>query len=101
MRIVKKIDDACLGRKGRITILGWAFKKNTNDSRESSSIYISYELLKKGYNLNIYDPNVTDEKILNDINSINKSENYNIQNLQINFKYIIHLKSQLKKQMLF
>ena len=36
-----------------ITILGWAFKKNTNDSRESASIYVSSNLLINGANLNI------------------------------------------------
>ena len=40
------------------SILGWAFKKNTNDSRESSSIYISYKLLSEGVKLKIYDPKV-------------------------------------------
>ena len=61
MRIVDKVEELFKnGRKGRITILGWAFKKNTNDSRESSSIYISNSLLNMGYKLNIYDPKVKD-----------------------------------------
>ena len=34
-----------------ITILVWAFKKNTNDSRESASIYVSSNLLINGANL--------------------------------------------------
>ena len=73
MRIVNKVEELFKnGKKGRITILGWAFKKNTNDSRESSSIYISNTLLNKGYKLNIYDPKVTDERILDDLNSLNK-----------------------------
>ena len=28
--------------------LGWAFKKDTNDSRESASIYITKDLLDEG-----------------------------------------------------
>ena len=76
MRIVDKVEELFKnGRKGRITILGWAFKKNTNDSRESSSIYISNSLLNKGYKLNIYDPKVTDERILDDLNTLNKLSN--------------------------
>ena len=57
MRIVDKVEELFKnGRKGRITILGWSFKKNTNDSRESSSIYISNSLLNMGYTLNISIP---------------------------------------------
>ena len=49
-----------------IAILGWAFKANTNDSRESASIKVSELLLKKGANLLIYDPMVSNNQILND-----------------------------------
>jgi len=53
-----------------ITLLGWAFKKDTNDSRESASIDIADFLLSEGAVINIYDPMVSDELISNDI--INK-----------------------------
>ena len=85
MRIVDKVEELFKnGRKGRITILGWAFKKNTNDSRESSSIYISNSLLTKGYKLNIYDPKVTDERILDDLNTLNKLSNKSSYTLKSN-----------------
>ena len=85
MRIVDKVEELFKnGRKGRITILGWAFKKNTNDSRESSSIYISNSLLNKGYKLNIYDPKVTDERILDDLNTLNKLSNKSSYTLKSN-----------------
>ena len=51
-----------------IGILGWAFKANTNDSRESSSIYVSEYLFRAGANLIIYDPQVSSAKIKDDIN---------------------------------
>ena len=41
---------------------GVGFKKNTNDSRESASIYITYQLLKLGFKVNIYDPMVSRKK---------------------------------------
>ena len=50
-----------------IAILGWSFKANTNDSRESPSIYISKNLLKHGANLNIFDPKVSKNKIKSDL----------------------------------
>ena len=58
----------------KISILGWAFKKNTNDSRESASIYITYQLLKLGFKVNIYDPMVLREKILNDISVLDQKK---------------------------
>ena len=47
----------------RITILGFAFKKNTGDTRETASIYIAKHLLKEHAKLAIYDPQVPDEQI--------------------------------------
>ena len=51
----------------KIGVLGWAFKANTNDSRESSSIYVSELLFKAGAELEIYDPKVAKKTILNDL----------------------------------
>ena len=50
-----------------LSIFGWAFKKNTNDSRESASIYVSTNLLIEGAILNIYDPKVNSFKIITDL----------------------------------
>ena len=57
----------------RIAILGWAFKANTNDSRESAAIYVSEKLYKAGATLEIFDPKVTLQTIENDINFYWKS----------------------------
>jgi UDPglucose 6-dehydrogenase len=51
----------------RIAILGWAFKANTNDSRESPAIYVAEKLFKSGAILEIYDPMVSKESIFRDI----------------------------------
>jgi len=51
----------------KIAILGWAFKANTNDSRESPAIYVAEKLFKAGAILEIYDPMVSKESIFNDI----------------------------------
>jgi UDPglucose 6-dehydrogenase len=50
-----------------IAILGWAFKANTNDSRESPAIYLAEKLFKAGAILEIYDPMVSKESIFSDI----------------------------------
>ncbi|MDB2342429.1 nucleotide sugar dehydrogenase [Flavobacteriaceae bacterium] len=51
----------------KIAILGWAFKANTNDSRESPAIYVIEKLYKAGAILEIYDPMVSKESIFSDI----------------------------------
>ncbi|MGA0415941.1 MAG: nucleotide sugar dehydrogenase [Flavobacteriaceae bacterium] len=50
-----------------IALLGWAFKANTNDSRESAAIYIALYLYKAGAKLKIYDPMVSAEAMAMDI----------------------------------
>ena len=54
-----------------ISILGWAFKKDTNDTRESSSIYIAEILLEENAHLYIYDPKVSKEQVIRDLRSLN------------------------------
>ena len=51
----------------RVAILGWAFKANTNDSRESAAIYIAEKLYKAGAILEIFDPMVSEESVFRDI----------------------------------
>ena len=51
----------------KIAILGWAFKANTNDSRESAAITVSEILYRSGASLIIFDPMVRRSTILNDI----------------------------------
>ena len=53
-----------------IAVLGWAFKANTNDSRESASIKVSEILYKSGASITIYDPMVHKRTILNDMESL-------------------------------
>ncbi|XP_041359967.1 UDP-glucose 6-dehydrogenase-like isoform X2 [Gigantopelta aegis] len=42
----------------RIAILGFAFKKDTGDTRESAAIYLSKYLIEEGAHIRIYDPKV-------------------------------------------
>ena len=68
-RFAKKIIDYFGGNlKGKaIGILGWAFKANTNDSRESAAIYVTKKLIEKGGKINIYDPLVNQKRIEKDL----------------------------------
>ncbi len=47
----------------KITFLGWAFKKDTNDTRESAAIYVADDLLNEEANLSVYDPKVSEQQI--------------------------------------
>ncbi len=51
----------------RIAIFGFAFKENTNDTRESPAIDICRDLLSECARLAFYDPKVSDGQILSDL----------------------------------
>ena len=59
-KIIDHFDGDLVGKK--IAVLGWAFKANTNDSRESPAIYVAEKLLGAGALLKIYDPMVAKVK---------------------------------------
>jgi UDPglucose 6-dehydrogenase len=62
----------------KITFLGWAFKKDTNDTRESAAIYVADDLLFEQANITVFDPKVDENQILFDLNYLNsrpKEEN--------------------------
>lgn len=52
-----------------IAVLGFAFKKNTGDTRETPAITVCKTLLDEGAKLNIYDPKVDRAQILLDLTS--------------------------------
>ena len=68
-RFAQKIIDAFGGDLNgkKIVLLGWAFKANTNDSRETPAIAVSEKLFSAGANLILYDPMVTSKIIWYDI----------------------------------
>ena len=78
--IVKKLFGTVTNKK--IGILGFAFKSNTNDTRESPAINICTNLLLDGAKLSIYDPKVQSQEIYNNFNDFNNSEDnsLNIEN---------------------
>jgi len=64
-RFAQKVVNTLFGTIGgkRIALLGYAFKKDTGDTRESASIYVAGELLKERARLAIYDPKVKEEMV--------------------------------------
>ncbi len=55
----------------KIAFLGWAFKKNTNDTRESAAIYVADYLIEDKANIYVYDPKVEHPKMIRDLNELN------------------------------
>jgi len=70
-RIIKSLFNTISGKK--IAILGFAFKKDTGDTRESPAIYVCQQLLDEGANLSIYDPKVKDEQVIKDLKMVSSS----------------------------
>ena len=64
-QIIDTLFNTVSGKK--IAFLGWAFKKDTNDTRESAAIYVADELLHDKAEIHIYDPKVTAEQIFSDL----------------------------------
>ena len=64
--VVDKLFGTISGKK--IAVLGFAFKANTNDTRESPAINICKELLEEGAILHIHDPRVSAKRIEEDLN---------------------------------
>jgi UDPglucose 6-dehydrogenase len=63
--IVKTLYNTVSDKK--IAFLGWAFKKDTNDTRESAAIYVADDLLNEHANIAVYDPKVSRKKMLSDL----------------------------------
>ena len=81
-KMVKTLYNTVSGKK--IALLGWAFKKDTNDTRESAAIYVADYLLNEQAELVIYDPKVNKEQILADLDYLGtRSEEENRANITV------------------
>ena len=63
--IVKTLYNTISDKK--IAFFGWAFKKDTNDTRESAAIYVANDLLNEHADIAVYDPKVARKKMLADL----------------------------------
>ncbi|MEH6705825.1 nucleotide sugar dehydrogenase [Galbibacter orientalis] len=74
--IISTLYNTVSGKK--IVFYGWAFKKDTNDTRESAAIYVADALLEEQAEIVIYDPKVSEERIYADLDYLNtRSEEEN------------------------
>lgn len=79
-KIIQTLYNTISGKK--IAFLGWAFKKDTNDTRESAAIYVADQLMEEQAQIVVYDPKVTAQQMQTDLNYLNtRSETDNENNL--------------------
>ncbi len=76
--IVKTLYNTVSGKK--IALLGWAFKKDTNDTRESAAITIASNLLLEQAKIVVYDPKVKEKQIALDLVYLPTED---LQNLEV------------------
>jgi UDPglucose 6-dehydrogenase len=67
--IIKTLYSTVSGKT--IAFLGWAFKKDTNDTRESAAIYVADLLIDEQASIKVYDPKVTSTQMQSDLNYLN------------------------------
>jgi UDPglucose 6-dehydrogenase len=67
--IVSTLYNTVSGKK--IAFLGWAFKKDTNDTRESAAIRVADNLLSEQAEITVFDPKVVEERIYSDLEYLN------------------------------
>lgn len=86
-------------QRKKVAILGWAFKANTKDSRESAAIYITNYLIEAGVNIQIYDPMVSEKQIISDLIFLWKNigiDDSQIKNLSKRIKITSSIEDSLK-----
>lgn len=63
--IISTLYNTVSGKK--IVLYGWAFKKDTNDTRESPAIAVADALLEEHAELLVYDPKVKEDRVYADL----------------------------------
>ncbi|MDC1081227.1 UDP binding domain-containing protein, partial [Flavobacteriaceae bacterium] len=87
-RFAKKIIRGLNGtvNQKKVTLLGWAFKKDTNDSRESAAIYVADILLEEGAEVHVFDPMIKKARIHQDLITLWEAKNESIENIESKLK---------------
>jgi UDPglucose 6-dehydrogenase len=81
-KIVSTLFNTVSGKK--IAFLGWAFKKDTNDTRESAAIYVADQLIDEQAQICVYDPKVKASQMTADLNYLKtRSKETNEKHLDI------------------
>ena len=81
-KIITTLYNTIAGKK--IAFLGWAFKKDTNDTRETAAMYVANHLMEDLAYIHPYDPKVSPRQMLEDLNYLGtRSEKENDELLNV------------------
>jgi len=80
----------------KIAFLGWAFKKDTNDTRESAAIYVAELLIEDGAQIHVYDPKVSEAKIKADMSYLWELNGLSEKKIVSKLKQIFVYKTPMK-----
>jgi len=81
-KVIRNLYNTVSGKK--IAFLGWAFKKDTNDTRESAAIYVADHLLNEQSKVSVFDPKVTEQQIYSDLDYLgSRSSEENKESLKV------------------
>lgn len=71
-RIIKSLNNTMAGKK--VAVMGFAYKKNTGDTRESAAIGCIGQMIAENAKVAIYDPKVSEQQIVQDLEREHKPE---------------------------
>ena len=94
--IISTLYNTISGKK--IAFLGWAFKKDTNDTRETAAMYVASILMEDNAEIHVYDPKVTEQQILSDLEYLSMTLQHSITSKQIKEQLHVHYDPYLATQ---
>jgi len=74
----------------KICFLGWAFKKDTNDTRETAAMYVASILLQDKAEIHVYDPKVSSKQIYSDLLYLTELKHHDLTENEIKSKIFIY-----------
>lgn len=72
--VIRKLFNTVAGK--RLAVLGFAFKKDTNDTREAPAISVCAELLEEGADIVVFDPRVPAAKAREDLSAARHADRH-------------------------
>ena len=88
MNIIHTLFNTASGKK--ICFLGWAFKKDTNDTRETAAMYVASILLQDKAEIHVYDPKVSSKQIYSDLLYLTELKHHDLTENEIRSKVFVY-----------
>lgn len=86
--IIKTLYNTVTDKK--ICFLGWAFKKDTNDTRETAAMYVASILLQDKAEIHVYDPKVNSRQIYSDLLYLTELKHHDLSEEEIRSKVFVY-----------